>query len=66
MYVCFRWQSATKTDLAELVQGGALVIDVRTPGEFAGGDIQGAVNIPYDEIAAKIGTVDADKSRVLP
>lgn len=59
----FSCGAAEKTDLAALVQGGALVIDVRTPGEFSGGAIQGAVNIPYDEIAAKIGRVEADKNR---
>lgn len=52
-----------KADIPALVQNGALVIDVRTPGEFSGGAIKGAVNIPYDEIAAKIGQVEADKSR---
>jgi phage shock protein E len=32
----------------ELIDGGALLIDVRTPEEYAAGHLDGAVNIPYD------------------
>jgi phage shock protein E len=32
-----------------------LLIDVRTAGEFNGGHLDGALLIPYDEIADKIG-----------
>ncbi len=35
----------------------ALVIDVRTPDEFAAGHIEGALNIPYDRIGKDIRTV---------
>jgi rhodanese-related sulfurtransferase len=31
-----------------------LIIDVRTPEEFASGHIDGAINIPYDQIEAKL------------
>ena len=30
-----------------------VVIDVRTPEEFASGHIDGAINIPYDQIEAR-------------
>lgn len=33
---------------SELVKEGALILDVRSKGEFAGGHIKGAVNIPVD------------------
>lgn len=59
----FSCGAAEKVGIPALVQSGALVIDVRTPAEFSGGAIQGAVNIPHDEIAARIGQVEADKSR---
>jgi rhodanese-related sulfurtransferase len=36
-----------------------LVIDVRTAEEYAAGHIPGAVNIPYDEVAARIAEVEA-------
>ncbi len=31
-----------------------LIIDVRTPEEFAAGHIDGAINIPYDQIDANL------------
>ena len=31
-----------------------LVVDVRTPGEYMRGHIPGAVNIPYQQVAARI------------
>ncbi len=36
-----------------------VVIDVRTPEEFAAGHIPGAVNIPFDEVAERISEVEA-------
>ncbi|UKN01862.1 rhodanese-like domain-containing protein [Paracrocinitomix mangrovi] len=35
---------------AELLKDGAVIIDVRTPGEFQGGHVKGAKNIPLQEI----------------
>lgn len=36
-----------------------VVIDVRTPEEYAAGHIPGAVNIPFDRIAERITEIDA-------
>ncbi|MFZ5949478.1 MAG: rhodanese-like domain-containing protein [Candidatus Rifleibacteriota bacterium] len=35
----------------ELIQQGAVLVDVRTPGEFAGGSIENAINLPLDDVA---------------
>ncbi len=35
---------------AELVKEGALILDVRSKGEFVGGHIKGAVNISVDTL----------------
>ncbi len=37
-------------ELPDAMAAGATVIDVRTPGEYAAGHIEGAVNIPVDEM----------------
>lgn len=37
----------------ELVAGGAALVDVRTPAEFAGGHLDGALNIPVDQLATR-------------
>jgi rhodanese-related sulfurtransferase len=39
-----------KTSFTELMQQGALVVDVRTPDEFNTGHIKGAINLPLDRI----------------
>jgi rhodanese-related sulfurtransferase len=47
----------------ELVNQGAVVIDVRTPSEFAGGSVKEAVNLPLDSISQKISVVVPDKEQ---
>ena len=41
------------------------VLDVRTPEEFAAGHIPGAVNIPHDQVAARLMDVPKDKDVVI-
>lgn len=43
----------------------ALLIDVRSAEEFNAGHLDGAVNLPYDTIAAKISGVAPDKAQPL-
>jgi phage shock protein E len=39
-----------KVDLRELVQQGAVILDVRTKGEYASGHIKNSMNIPVDQL----------------
>ncbi len=39
----------------------AIWIDVRTPEEYAEGHITGSLNIPFEDIAAKISSVTSDE-----
>jgi len=51
-------------DFAALVREGAIVMDVRTKGEYAGGHIRGSVNIPLDKIDANLGKLK-NKNQVI-
>ncbi|MCF2443452.1 rhodanese-like domain-containing protein [Dyadobacter sp. CY345] len=42
-----------KTDFRKLIDQGALIVDVRSPQEFASGHIEGSINIPLNTIASK-------------
>ncbi|QSX35970.1 rhodanese-like domain-containing protein [Shewanella sedimentimangrovi] len=35
------------------IQAGAMVVDVRTAEEYAAGHLEGAINIPFERIAAE-------------
>jgi len=39
-----------KINYAQLVKEGAVILDVRTKGEFESGHIKGAINIPVDQL----------------
>lgn len=41
------------TDFKALVEQGAIIVDVRTTGEYKGGHIKDALNIPVDIISSK-------------
>jgi len=43
------------TNFAELVEQGAIILDVRTRGEYAGGHINGSLNIPLDQLSNNLG-----------
>ena len=35
------------------------IVDVRTPQEFDGGNVDGSINIPLDQIVARLGEIRA-------
>lgn len=41
------------------------IIDVRTRGEFAGGNVAGSINIPLDEIQGKVEEIKAMKQPIV-
>ena len=47
----------------DAIKGGALLVDVRGPQEYASGSIDGSVNIPHDEIRSTADELGSDKSR---
>jgi phage shock protein E len=58
--------SFVATDAArEYLANGALVIDVRSPEEFHGGHVSGAINIPLRELRESLPRQVKDKQQVL-
>ncbi|BDQ11123.1 rhodanese-like domain-containing protein [Sediminibacterium sp. TEGAF015] len=51
-------------DLKALINEGAFLVDVRTPGEFADGHVKGSVNIPLDNITKEIAKFK-DKKNII-
>ena len=56
----------TATQAKEIIAGGdAIVLDVRSPEEFAQGYIEGAISMPVDEIEALVPALITDKNQVI-
>ncbi|MEQ1585256.1 MAG: rhodanese-like domain-containing protein [Cyclobacteriaceae bacterium] len=53
-----------KVNYSELVKSGAVVLDVRTKGEYSGGHIRGSVNIPVDQLNNNTSRL-SDKNKVI-
>lgn len=52
-----------KAALTQAISKGALIVDVRTPEEFAGGHYANAINIPVDQVESRLADFGADKGR---
>ena len=50
-----------KVDMGQLIADGAVIVDVRTPGEYAGGHIKGSVNIPLQSLGSQMAKLKKDK-----
>jgi NADPH-dependent 2,4-dienoyl-CoA reductase/sulfur reductase-like enzyme/rhodanese-related sulfurtransferase len=50
-----------QVSVESLSTDGAALLDVRTPAEFAAGHIPGAVNVPLDELRARLGELPRDR-----
>lgn len=59
------WSDASVQQALALVQSGARVLDVRTPGETAGGVIPGALLIPVDQLEARVRELPKDGKPLL-
>ncbi|HNH07217.1 MAG TPA: rhodanese-like domain-containing protein [Leptospiraceae bacterium] len=53
VFVMVRSKKSIK-EIRKVMEGKAKIVDVRSPAEFAGGSYPGAVNIPVDQISARI------------
>jgi rhodanese-related sulfurtransferase len=45
--------------------GDVQIVDVRTPGEYAGGHVPGAINIPHMSVVSRKAELAGDKELVM-
>lgn len=57
--------SSEKADLTAIIKEGALLADVRTAAEFAEGHVKGSVNIPLDQVPAKLSQFRNQKNIIV-
>lgn len=55
LYLRFSAVRVSGNDAHALVADGATLLDVRSPEEFAGGHIDGAISIPVQELVGRMG-----------
>lgn len=60
-----RFEAPAGRSAAELVSVGAVLVDVRTEGEFAAGHIEGALWLPLDRLERDITGAVPDTARPL-
>jgi rhodanese-related sulfurtransferase len=44
-----------KEDLTQWMKEGAVIVDVRSRGEYASGHVKGSMNIPLDQLQGSLG-----------
>lgn len=62
------WRRSGKAkgeEARRLVAAGARLIDVRTPAEFSGGHLDGATNVPVDELEARLASLGSKEQRLV-
>ena len=52
------------TNYPQLLKDGALIVDVRSKGEYASGHINGSINISVDTLRSNLGKLK-DKNRTI-
>jgi phage shock protein E len=50
-----------KVDYTKLVKEGAVILDVRSKGEFQNGHIKGSINISVDTLSSNLSKLKKDK-----
>ena len=53
------------SQMTEAIKNGAILIDVRSEGEFSMGNIKGSVNIPLDKLSGQFARLKKDKTIIV-
>lgn len=56
---------ANKAKLKEMIDNGAVIIDVRTPAEYKSGHVRGSKNIPLQNITSRVNEIKKMKKPVI-
>ena len=65
LYMRFSAVRVSGSEARELVKKGATLLDVRSPGEFAGGHIDGAVSIPVQELGSRVNELGEKTGQIV-
>ncbi len=60
---CAKPDGPTERKAWEMINNGALLVDVRTREEYDAGHLEGALLIPYDQISQRLAEFGEDKGR---
>ncbi|MCC6207787.1 MAG: rhodanese-like domain-containing protein [Gammaproteobacteria bacterium] len=62
-----QFEDVTREELRAQLDGSAppLVLDVRTPEEYAAGHVPGALNLPHDQAAARLEELRSYQGRTI-
>ncbi|MGL4411544.1 MAG: rhodanese-like domain-containing protein [Bacteroidales bacterium] len=52
-------------DFKGLIEGGAMIVDVRTREEYADGGLKNSVNIPLDRLGSSLERLPKDRAIIL-
>ena len=59
------FSTGPKVDLKELLKNGAILLDVRTRGEYSHGHVKNSKNIPLDEFSKALPKLDKKQTFVV-
>ncbi len=62
---CYCETEISKEQLKKMIEKGAILIDVRSPQEFAEGHLENAISLPEYEMNQKVKDILPDKLQVI-
>ncbi|MHB8260825.1 MAG: rhodanese-like domain-containing protein [Bacteroidia bacterium] len=54
-----------KVNMGELIANGAIIIDVRSKGEYAAGHLKNSINIPLNQLSGNIKNVKSKEQPII-